>query len=80
MKRGTIRVKTLSVKNPQAQYLVDFPNFSTTGSITGMRNQYYGLDSLLIRCGSYIYYVGNLSDKDGEVLPLGKTIYFHYAN
>ena len=34
-----------------------FPNFSKTGSITGMKNLYYGKDSLLVKCGSYIYNV-----------------------
>ena len=36
-----------------------FPNFSATGSITGMRNKYYCQDALLIRCGSYIYNVSS---------------------
>lgn len=34
-----------------------FPSFHRSGSITGMRNQYYGQDALLVRCGSYIYKV-----------------------
>jgi len=33
------------------------PNFSATGSIKGMRKQYYGNDALLVKCGSYIYNV-----------------------
>ena len=37
----------------------DFPNFSATGSIKGMRRMYYGEDALLVRCGSYIYNVTN---------------------
>ena len=36
----------------------DFPNFSKSGSITGMKRMYYGKDALLVRCGSYIYNVG----------------------
>jgi hypothetical protein len=34
-----------------------FPNFSVTGSITGMKKRYYGKDALLVKCGSYIYNV-----------------------
>lgn len=35
----------------------DFPSFSVTGSIKGMKRMYYGKDALLVRCGSYIYNV-----------------------
>jgi hypothetical protein len=35
----------------------DFPSFSATGSIKGMKRMYYGEDALLVRCGSYIYNV-----------------------
>ena len=34
-----------------------FPNFNRSGSIIGMRKQYYGKDALLIIHGSYIYHV-----------------------
>ena len=37
--------------------LEDFPNFSSGGSIKGMKEKYYGKDALLVRCGSYIYNV-----------------------
>lgn len=40
--------------------LSEFPNFSATGSILGMKKKYYGKDALLVRSGSYIY---NVSDK-----------------
>jgi hypothetical protein len=50
------RVKTLSVKN-NLLVVNRFPNFHKTGSITGMKNQFYGKDALLVRCGSYIYNV-----------------------
>jgi len=54
--RGTRRVKTLYVKD---QRLVDgcFPCFHVTGSVQGMREQFYGKDALLVRCGSWIYNV-----------------------
>lgn len=34
-----------------------FPNFHKSGSIRGMKKQYYGVAALLVRCGSYIYNV-----------------------
>lgn len=37
--------------------VVNFPNFSKTGSIVGMKNKYYGKNALLVRCGAYIYNV-----------------------
>lgn len=51
----TPRTLTLPVKYG---YLVgDCPNFHRSGSITGMRRQFYGYAAQLIRCGSYIYNV-----------------------
>lgn len=35
----------------------EFPNFSKTGSITGMKKHYYGKDALLVKCGAFIYNV-----------------------
>ena len=34
-----------------------FPNSHKSGSIRGMKKQYYGVAALLVRCGSYIYNV-----------------------
>lgn len=34
-----------------------FPNFSSSGSIAGMKKQFYGKDALLVRQGSFIYNV-----------------------
>lgn len=51
------RVKTLSVKHRLAGYLGKFPSFNKTGSIAGMKKQFYGQNALLVRCGSYIYNV-----------------------
>ena len=34
-----------------------FPNFHKYGNITGMKRLYYGIDALLVRCGSFIYNV-----------------------
>lgn len=52
-----MRVKTIYVKDKERLGLSEFPNFSVTGSITGMKKLYYGKDALLVRCGSWIYNV-----------------------
>ena len=57
IKRGTYRVKTLTKEQGEKVNIHDFPNFSVTGSVTGMKNLYYGLDAKLVRCGSWIYNV-----------------------
>lgn len=36
-----------------------FPNFSKTGSITGMKRLYYGIDALLVKDGQFIYNVSS---------------------
>lgn len=51
------RVKYLPVKKGERLNIDRFPNFDRTGSITGMRNLYYGRNALLVRCGNYIYNV-----------------------
>ena len=51
-------MKTLTVnKKDLIHDLSIFPSFSKTGSIIGMKQKYYGMDALLIRCGNYIYKV-----------------------
>lgn len=47
------RTKYLKVKHHSK--VVEFANFSATGSIAGMKKMYYGKDALLVRCGSFIY-------------------------
>jgi len=39
-----------------------FPNFSATGSVEGMKKQYYGKGALLVRDGDYIYNVTSAPD------------------
>lgn len=51
------KVKTLSKDEGGKLGILAYPNFHITGSITGMRKQYYGKDALLVRCGSYVYNV-----------------------
>ena len=51
------RVKTMSVADGKRFGISQYPNFSKTGSVTGMRKKYYGKMALLVRCGDYIYNV-----------------------
>lgn len=37
--------------------LSQYPNFSATGSVEGMKELYYGKDALLVRSGAWIYKV-----------------------
>jgi len=52
-----MRTKTIYKKDYSKHDLSRFPNFSKTGSIKGMKDKYYGKNSLLVICGSYIYNV-----------------------
>ena len=56
------KVKTLSVKDGKKLGIINCPSFHATGSITGMRKQYYGDGAFLVRCGSYIYNVSDRQD------------------
>lgn len=51
------RVKRISKEEGERVDIHRFPNFSASGSVTGMRKLHYGKDALLVRCGSYIYNV-----------------------
>lgn len=52
-----MRVKYLRVATGEEIGIDNFPNFSASGSVPGMRRIYYGEGALLVRCGSYIYNV-----------------------
>ena len=52
-----MKVKYLKVSDGKRLGIDEYPNFSRTGSIRGMKDRYYGKDALLVRCGSYIYNV-----------------------
>lgn len=56
------RVKYISVKDKEKFNLESFPNFHKSGSITGMKNLYYGKDALLVKCGQWIYNVSRSPD------------------
>ncbi len=50
--------KTITVKQKDLKHnLSEYPNFASSGSITGMKKLVYGKDAKLIKCGSYIYNV-----------------------
>jgi len=51
------RTKYLSVADGERVGISEYPNFHKSGSIIGMKKQYYGKDALLVRCGDYIYNV-----------------------
>ena len=55
-----MRVKRINVS--LGERLKDFPNFSATGSVKGMREKYYGKEALLVRCGSFVYNVTSSPD------------------
>ena len=74
-----MKTKTLNRRDGDAVNISRFPNFSYTGSIIGMKNGYYGKDALLVRCGSYIYHVGNMGTVNKERLTDGEEIYFNMA-
>lgn len=50
-------VKAVSERVYSNENLSDFPNFSATGSVSGMKKQYYGKDALLVKYKGYIYNV-----------------------
>lgn len=66
--RGKYPVRYLPVRYYEQLDMWKYPNFSASGSISGMRKLYYGDEALLVRCGSYIYNVSRNS-----------KIYWEYA-
>ena len=52
-----MRVKYIYKADKERLRLSDYPNFSASGSIYGMKKRYYGMDALLVRCGPWIYNV-----------------------
>lgn len=47
----------MMISEGKAVNISQYPNFSATGSIKGMKEKFYGKNALLVRCGSYIYNV-----------------------
>lgn len=52
-----MRVRNMTLAEGMRWNLSQYPNFSATGSIRGMKEKYYGKDALLVRCGGFIYKV-----------------------
>lgn len=52
-----MRVKYMNKELKIKYNLGQYPNFSASGSIKGMKQKYYGADTLLVRSGAYIYKV-----------------------
>ena len=51
------RVRYMDKHQKERFKLYIYPSFSATGSIVGMKKQFYGKDALLVRSGGYIYNV-----------------------
>lgn len=75
-----MKVKYLKVSDGKKLNIEQFPCFHYTGSIKGMKKQFYGKDALLVRCGSYIYHVGNLKQNNGMIMSYGENIYFNHSH
>ena len=52
-----MKTRYLPVKKGKQINIDQYPNFSVTGSIKGMKKLYYGENALLVRCGAWIYNV-----------------------
>lgn len=83
MGKTRCRTRVLGVKECK-EYEIDlsqFPNFDARGSISGMKKLYYGEDALLVKCGKWIYYLGNLGNNiDAPIMTRGESIYFLLAH
>lgn len=55
-------VKNVSKSVYEKFELSEYPNFHKTGSVSGMKKQYYGKDALLVKHGDYIYNVTSNPD------------------
>ena len=52
-----MRVKRMTLVEGMHVKIDDYPNFHKSGDVRGMKENVYGKDALLVRCGSYIYHV-----------------------
>ena len=52
-----MRVRYMNKEQKKIFNLSQYPNFSVTGSVKGMKEKFYGKDALLVRSGSWIYHV-----------------------
>lgn len=51
------RIRYMNKEQKARFNLSQYPNFSVTGSISGMKKLYYGKGALLVRNGSWTYHV-----------------------
>lgn len=51
------RVRYMNKTQKAIHNLSQYPNFSSTGNVYGMKKLYYGMNALLVRSGSHIYKV-----------------------
>lgn len=54
-----MRTKRMTIEEGQRVNISRFPNFHRSGSISGMKRLYYGVNALLVRCGQFIYNVSS---------------------
>lgn len=51
------RVRYMNKVEKKQYNLEQYPNFSVTGNVYGMKKLYYGMNALLVRSGAWIYKV-----------------------
>ena len=51
------RVRYMNAEQKKQYHLSEYPNFSASGNVRGMKEKFYGKDALLVRSGAYIYKV-----------------------
>ena len=52
-----MRVRTMTLAEGMRARIDDYPNFHKSGNIRGMKENVYGKNAMLVRCGEYIYNV-----------------------
>ena len=52
-----MRVRTMTLAEGARVRIDDYPNFHKSGNIRGMKENVYGKNAMLVRCGEYIYNV-----------------------
>lgn len=67
-----MRIKYLKVADGKKYHIENFPCCHVTGSIKGMKRDFWGKNVLLVKCGSYIYNVFGS--------PYGSFIYYDRAH
>ena len=63
-----LRTKTLRVGEVDPARLSECPNIHKSGSVKGMKDQYWGKEAKCVRCGDYIYNV----DSDPEIYDMAR--------